>query len=61
MDPPDVTNEKDKWIRLDTRTSLWQNVDHPECISKDRGRTYTISTEREAPDKPRQVRETRKV
>ena len=59
---PDVTTEKTEWglIRAG-RSPLWKNLVHQDVFSTDGGKTFTISTEREDPNCPRPVRNSRKV
>lgn len=61
MNPPDVTNAKTEWALVDRRTDLWYNTVHEGIFSTDSGQTYTIASEREEPNTPRQVRDSRKV
>ncbi len=61
MNPPDVTDDKNEWELVPRRTDLWMNLVHENVYSTDGGKTYTISTEREDPNTPRQVRNSRRV
>ncbi len=61
MQPPDVTTAASEWEKLPGRTALWKNLVHENVYSTDGGKTYTISTERETPNRKRQVRNSRKV
>ena len=61
MPVPDITNNPAHWERTIDRTPLWRNLIHPDIWSTDGGLTYTIATEREHPEVPRFVRNSRKV
>lgn len=66
---PDVTTDPAEWLELrpairedgSSGSPLWKNVVYEDVYSTDGGKTFTISTEREHPDIPRIVRESRKV
>lgn len=61
MNPPDVTNAKNEWVLMVGRNDLWANTIFDGVYSTDGGKTFTIASERESPEKPRQVRDSRKV
>jgi len=61
MQPPDVTTAASEWERTTDRTALWKNLIHDNVYSTDGGVTFTISTEREDPERAREVFTSRKV
>lgn len=62
MKPPDVTSTSSEWEKIrGGNTPLWKNKIHENVFSTDGGKTFTISTEREAPYKRREVFTSRKV
>jgi len=57
VQPPDVTTAATEWRQIRKGNyPLWKNLVHPNVYSTDGGKTFTISTEREDPECPRQVR-----
>lgn len=60
--PPDVTTATSEWEQIRKgKHPLWKNKVHENVYSTDGGITFTISTEREAPYKRREVFNSRKV
>lgn len=64
MSVPDVTTASSEWEQVRDSSHddpLWKNTVHENVYSTDGGKTFTIATERVAPDIPREVRQSRKV
>jgi len=62
MDLPDVTTDKAEWVQIRGGDNpLWNNTIFVDVFSTDGGLTFTISTERESPDKERPVHISRTV